>query len=110
MADALPSYRDEELPANMPPRFRSDMAALHRAGNLFIAVVHRYELHRAIAQDHEFVQRINNTRTAYAMTTISGALVASLVVSLPALFDDDPTRYHSKGRSTHFCCPRVLNH
>jgi hypothetical protein len=36
------------------------------------------------------VAKINNTRTAYAMTTISGALISTLVVSLSALFDDDP--------------------
>jgi hypothetical protein len=64
------------------------MAALHLATNTFLAVVHRYELHRSIARDHGFVARVNNTRTAYAMTTISGALMSTLVVSLPALFDD----------------------
>src|SRR5579871_5737259 len=87
--EVLPPYGPQELPGIEAARFRSDMAALHRATNTFMAVVHRYELWRAIARNHEFVARINNTRTAHAMTTISGVLIASLVVSLPAFFDDD---------------------
>ena len=73
----------------MPVRFQSDMAALHMASNVFVAIVRRYELWRAIAKDHDFVAKIHNTKTAHAMNTIVGVLKPSLVVSLTALFDSD---------------------
>jgi len=73
----------------MPARFQTDMVALHKASNIFVGVVHRYELYRAIARNQEFVARIHNTNTAYAMTTIVGVLMTSLVISLTGLFDGD---------------------
>jgi len=78
---------------NMPPALRAGLEVLGRATGHFLIVTHRYEMFRALARDAAFVARINETTASDGLNTIRGALAATLVISLAALFDrnSDPT-------------------
>lgn len=71
----------------MDPRLRSEIDALSRATGHLLVVIHRYEMYLAVARSREFVDRINTTASAPGLNTIRGALAATLVISLAALFD-----------------------
>ena len=72
---------------DMPPSLRAGVEVLGRATGHFLIVAHRYEMFRALARDAAFVVRINGTTASDGLNTIRGALAATLVVSLAALFD-----------------------
>jgi AbiU2 len=80
----------------MSDDLRAGMAILDRATNHSVVASHRYEMYRAIARDADFVARINMTSCASGLNTVRGALVATLVISLAALFDQsrDATSLH----------------
>jgi hypothetical protein len=73
----------------MSDDLRTGLAMLHRATNHFIVLAHRYEMYRAIARNRDFVMRINGTTSAAGLNTLRGALAATLVISLAALFDSE---------------------
>lgn len=74
---------------DMPDALRAGLEVLRRATGHFLIVVHRYEMYQALARDGEFVARINLSTAAAGLNTIRGALAATLVISLAALFDQD---------------------
>jgi hypothetical protein len=85
----LPPHPLVTMLPDMPAELRNALEGLRRATGHFLVVAHRYEMYRAIARDPAFVARINRTTAAEGMNTIRGALTATLVISLAALFDQN---------------------
>ena len=75
------------LQGALPKQLATGLDTFHRAANHLLVVAHRYEMYQALGRSADFVRRIHGTSCAPGLNTLRGALLASLVVSVTALFD-----------------------